>query len=166
MAMVPLVREAIRSVDRQQAISSIFTLDEARHDAVAGPRLLMVLMAGFGVLGLSLGALGLYGVLAYLVNLRQREIGVRLALGADRGRVLRMFVGQGVRLAALGVVLGLAGALALGRVLAGIVYGVDPADPVLLAMVALTMLAVALASSWFPARRAASVDPVVTLRED
>jgi ABC-type antimicrobial peptide transport system permease subunit len=77
-----------------------------------------------------------------------------------------MFVGQGVQLAAIGVVLGLAGALALGRVLAGILYGVDPADPVLLAMVALTMLAVALASSWIPARRAAAVDPVVTLRED
>lgn len=166
LAMVPLVREAIRSVDRQQAIGSIFTLDDARHDAVARPRLLMVLMAGFGVLGLSLGALGLYGVLAYLVNLRQREIGVRLALGADRGRVLRMFVGQGVQLAAIGVGLGLAGALALGRVLAGVLYGVDPADPALLAAVALTMLTVALASSWFPARRAASVDPAVTLRED
>ncbi|MBK9411287.1 MAG: ABC transporter permease [Gemmatimonadetes bacterium] len=166
LAMVPLVREAIRSVDRQQAIGSVFTLDDARHDAVARPRLLMVLMAGFGVLGLSLGALGLYGVLAYLVNLRQREIGVRLALGADRRRVLRMVVGQGVQLAGVGVVLGLAGSLALGRLLAGVLYGVDPADPILLALVALTMLAVAFASSWFPARRAASVDPAVTLRED
>ena len=107
-----------------------------------------------------------YGVLAYLVNLRQREIGVRLALGADRRRVLRMVVGQGVQLAGVGVVLGLAGSLALGRLLAGVLYGVDPADPILLALVALTMLAVAFASSWFPARRAASVDPAVTLRED
>lgn len=166
LALAGAVRDAIWSVDRQQAISSIFTLDDALRESVARPRLLMVLMATFGVLGLSLGAVGLYGVLACLVNLRQREIGVRLALGADRRMVLRMFVRHGVLLALTGVGIGVAGSLGLGQFLQGVLYGVDPADPLMLALVALTLLAVAMASSWIPARRAASVDPAVTLRAE
>lgn len=166
LALVGAVRDAIWSVDRQQAISAIFTLEDAVRESVARPRLLMVLMATFGVLGLSLGALGLYGVLAYLVNLRQREIGVRLALGADRQMIRRMFVRHGVALGVTGVGIGVVGSLALGRFLRGVLYGVDPADPLMLALVAITLLAVATASSWIPARRAASVDPAVTLREE
>jgi ABC-type antimicrobial peptide transport system permease subunit len=153
-------------VDPLQAITDVYTLEQSLHDAVARPRLLMGLMAAFGALGLSLGALGLYGVLAYLVNQRQREIGVRLALGADRRRVLRMVLRQGMLLAAGGVLLGIAGALAVGGLLRGVVYGVNPADPALLALVTVTLLAVAAAASWIPARRAASVDPVVTLRDE
>ncbi|MCC6771990.1 MAG: ABC transporter permease [Gemmatimonadaceae bacterium] len=166
LAMTGVVREAIRTVDPLQAITDVYTLEQSLHDAVARPRLLMGLMAAFGALGLSLGALGLYGVLAYLVNQRQREIGVRLALGADRRRVLRMVLRQGMLLAAGGVLLGIAGALAVGGLLRGVVYGVNPADPALLALVTVTLLAVAAAASWIPARRAASVDPVVTLRDE
>lgn len=166
LAMTGTVRDAIHSVDRLQAITAVFTLDEAMRESVARPRLLMILMATFGVLGLTLGALGLYGVLAYIVNQRQREIGVRLALGADRGAVLRMVVRRGMQLAAVGVVAGLVGAVALGRLLRGVLFGVNPADPLLLALVAVTLLLVAAASSWIPARRAASVDPVVTLRDE
>lgn len=166
LAMVGVVQEAIRTVDPLQAITAVFTLDQLLDEAVARPRQLMLLMAAFGVLGLTLGALGLYGVLAYLVNQRQREIGVRLALGADRRRVLRMVVRQGMLLAGSGVILGLFGAVALGGVLRGVVYGVNPSDPLLLAGVAFTLLAVAAAASWIPARRAASVDPVVTLRAE
>jgi ABC-type antimicrobial peptide transport system permease subunit len=166
LAMTAALRDAIHIVDPLQAITAVFTLDEALAESVARPRLLMILMATFGVLGLTLGALGLSGVLAYIVNQRQREIGVRLALGADRGAVLRMVVRRGMQLAALGVVAGLAGAVALGRLLRGVLFGVNPADPILLALVAVTLLLVAAASSWIPARRAAAVDPVVTLREE
>ncbi|MEP7381628.1 MAG: ABC transporter permease [Gemmatimonadota bacterium] len=166
LAMTGVVRDAIHSVDRLQAITAVFTLDQALHDAVARPRLLMILMAAFGMLGLTLGALGLYGVLAYIVNQRQREIGVRLALGADRGSVLRMVVQRGMMLAGVGVAVGLVGAVALGGALRGVLYGVNPADPLLLAVVAVTLLVVAAVSSWIPARRAASVDPVVTLRDE
>ena len=166
LALTGAVRAAIWSVDRQQTIRSVFTLDQVLHDAVARPRLLMVLMGVFGALGLLLGALGLYGVLAYLVTVRQREIGVRLALGADRGRVLRMIVRRGLLLAGVGVVIGLGGALGVSRFLRAVLYGVDPADPGMLALVTATLLLVAAASSWIPARRAAAVDPVVTLREE
>lgn len=166
LAMTGAVRDAIHSVDKLQAITAVFTLDQALAESVARPRLLMILMATFGILGLTLGALGLYGVLAYLVNQRQREIGVRLALGADRGMVLRMVVRRGMQLAGFGVLAGLAGSVALGQVLRGVLFGVDPADPLLLALVSLTLLAVAVAASWIPARRAASVDPVVTLRDE
>jgi len=166
LAMTGAVREAIRSVDKLQAITAVFTLDDALAESVARPRLLMILMATFGVLGLTLGALGLYGVLAYLVNQRQREIGVRLALGANRSAVLQMVVRRGLQLAGAGVVAGLLGAVALGQLMRGVLFGVNPADPILLALVAVTLLAVAAAASWIPARRAASVDPVVTLRDE
>lgn len=166
LAMTGAVRDAIHSVDKLQAITAVFTLDQALAESVARPRLLMILMATFGALGLTLGALGLYGVLAYLVNQRQREIGVRLALGADRSMVLRMVVRRGMQLAGAGVLAGLAGSVALGQLLRGVLFGVDPADPLLLALVSLTLLAVAVAASWIPARRAASVDPVVTLRDE
>jgi len=166
LSLVGPVRDAIRSLDRQQSIGSIFTLEDAVHGAMARPRLLMVLMATFGALGLALGALGLYGVLAYLVSMRQREIGVRLALGASRGAVLRMIVRHGVLLAVAGVAIGVAGALGLGRFVQGVLYGVSPTDPVLLILVAVTLLGVAFVASLIPARRAASVDPVTTLREE
>jgi predicted permease len=166
MASVGALREAVWSVDRSQPITSIFTFDDAMSDALARPRLLTVLLGVFGVLGLILGALGLYGVLAYLVSLRQREIGVRLALGARRTAVLLMVVRHGLTLAVAGVVLGWVGALGLGRFLEGVLYGVTPTDSATLAGVTMTLLAVAVVASWIPARRAASVDPVVTLREE
>lgn len=166
LALVPAIRNAIWSVDRQQTITTVFTLEQALSEAVARPRLLMVLMGAFGVLGLALGALGLYGVLSYLVNQRRREIGVRLALGADIGRVRHMVVGYGLRLTAAGVAVGLAGAVVTGRLLHSLVYGVNPIDPALLAVVSLTLLGVAAAASWAPARRASLVDPAVALREE
>jgi predicted permease len=166
LAMAGVVRDAIRSVDPQQSIQAVYTLDQVLRDAVARPRLLMVLMATFGILGLALGALGLYGVLAYLVTVRQREIGVRLALGADTRSVLGMVVRRGMLLAGAGVAFGLVGALALGGVMRGVLYGVNPTEPLLLALVSVTLFGVAVLASWIPARRAASVDPVVTLRDE
>jgi predicted permease len=166
LATALAMREAIWSLDRDQTITSIFTFDDAVNDAVARPRLLTVLLGMFAALGLALGALGIYGVLAYLVNQRQREIGVRLALGAAPGEVSRMIVGRGLLLAGGGVVIGLAGALALGRFLSGVLYGVAPSDPATLVAVVGALATVAWLASWVPARRASRVDPVVALRAD
>ena len=160
------LREAVWSVDRLQPITSIFTFDDVMHDALARPRLLTVLLAGFGVMGLVLGVLGLYGVLAYLVSHRQREIGVRLALGARRADVLRMIVRHGVGLTLAGVGIGTVGAMALGGFVRGVLYGVSPSDPATIGVVAVVLLLVAAFASWIPARRAALVDPAVTLREE
>jgi predicted permease len=160
------IREAIWSLDRYQAVTSIFTFDESVSNAVARPRLLTVLLGAFGALGLVLGALGVYGVLAYLVNQRRREIGVRIALGAEPGAVARMIVRRGMVLSVGGVVLGVAGALALTRYLAGVLYGIEATDPVTFAGMTVVLLAVATLASWVPARRAAAVDPVEALRGD
>ena len=160
------IRDAIWSVDRDQTITSIFTVDDAASDAVARPRLLTVLLGAFGVLGLALGAIGIYGVLAFLVSQRQREIGLRLALGSAPGAVLRMVVGRGLTLTAIGLVIGLGGALALGKSVSSVLYGVTPTDPAIFVSMSVLLVAAAAAASWLPARRAASVDPAVTLRAD
>jgi ABC-type antimicrobial peptide transport system permease subunit len=166
LAMTGTLREAVWSVDRQQPITSVLTFDDAMNESLARPRLLTVLLGIFGALGLLLGALGLYGVLSYLVNQRQRDIGVRLALGARPGDVLQMVVKRGLTLAAVGVAIGVVGALTLGRFLSGVLYDVQPTDPLTLVAVTTVLLAVAALASWLPARRAARVDPVVTLREE
>jgi ABC-type antimicrobial peptide transport system permease subunit len=162
--MITRVEEALRTIDRQQTITAAFTLDDVVSEAVARPRLLTVLLGLFGAMGLVLGALGIYGVLAYLVTQRTREIGVRLALGAPRGNVLWMVVSGGLRLAGLGVAIGLVGALILTRLMQGVLYGVTPHDPLTLSVVAIGLLAVAAFASWLPARRATRVDPLEALR--
>jgi len=164
--MFKRVAEAIRSVDPTQPITSTFTLDQAIGDAVARPRLLTVLLGLFGVMGLVLGALGLYGVLSYLVNQRTCEIGVRLALGAQRRDVLRMVVGRGLGLAGAGVAVGLIGALVLTRVMRGVLYGVTSTDPLTFVGVAIVLLVVAAVASMIPALRATRVDPLVALRSE
>jgi predicted permease len=164
--MIKRVEDAIRSVDPQQTITSAFTLEDAVGDAVARPRLLTVLLGLFGAMGLILGALGIYGVLAYLVSQRTREIGVRLALGARPRDVLGMVVGRGLRLAGLGVAIGLAASLVLTRLMQGVLYGVTPTDPLTFSGVAVALLAVAAFASWLPARRATRVDPLVALRAE
>lgn len=165
-AMIRRVEDAVRSVDPEQTITSAFTLEDAVGEAVARPRLLTVLLGLFGVMGLVLGALGLYGVLAYLVNQRTREIGVRLALGAQKRDVLGMVVQRGLTLAAAGVAIGLVGSFALTRLMQGVLYGVTPTDPLTFGGVAIVLLAVAAIASWLPAMRATRVDPLVALRAD
>jgi predicted permease len=166
LAMTRRVEDAIWSLDRDQTITSVFTFDDIMSEAVARPRLLTVLLALFGGLGLLLGSLGIYGVLAYLVNQRRREIGVRLALGAQRADVLRLVVWRGVALAIAGVVIGLLAALALTRFMQGVLYGIGATDPLTFGAVAMGLLGVAVLASWLPARRAASVDPAVAIRYD
>src|SRR5262249_2096020 len=153
-AMIKRVSDAVRAVDPMQSITSTYTLDDAVSDAVARPRLLTVVLGLFGAMGLVLGALGLYGVLSYLVNQRSREIGVRLALGAQRRDVLRMILGRGLALAGVGVALGLIAATVLTRVMRGVLYGVTSSDPLTFGGVAIALLLVAAAASVIPALRA------------
>jgi predicted permease len=164
--MIKRIEDAIRSVDPQQTITSAFTLDDAVGEAVARPRLITVLLGLFGAVGLALGALGIYGVLAYLVNQRTREIGVRIALGARTTSVLGMIVGRGLRLAGVGVAIGLGASLLLTRLMSGVLYGVSPTDPITFAGVALALLAVAALAGAIPAFRASRVDPLTALRAE
>jgi len=164
MALAGAVRSALWSVDPEQPVWKIRTQQSLVERAKGAPRFLAQLMGGYAILALLLAAVGLYGVTSYSVAQRTREIGVRMALGADAAEVRRIVLGRGLRLAGLGLVLGLLGALALGRVVQSLLYATSPADAVTLLSVALLLLAVAGLASYLPARRATRVDPVVALR--
>jgi predicted permease len=166
LAMANAIRDAIWSVDREQTITSISTFDQLVGEAVARPRLLTVLLGLFGTLGLVLGAVGLYGVLSYLVSSRQREIGVRIALGAPRASVLGMVVRRGLVMASVGTAIGLLAAFALTRYLRDVLFGVAPTDPFTYGLVVVSMLGVAALASAIPARRAATVDPAIAFRSE
>ena len=166
LSMAAAVRDAIWSVDREQTITSISTFDQLVGEAVARPRLLTVLLGLFGTLGLLLGAVGLYGVLSYLVSSRQREIGVRIALGAPRASVLGMVVRRGLAMAAIGTAIGLVAAFSLTRYLRDVLFGVETTDPLTYGLVIVSMLVVAGLASAIPARRAATVDPAIAFRSD
>jgi putative ABC transport system permease protein len=124
---------------------------------------MLALAAGMALL---LGVVGLYGAIAYSVSQRRREIGVRMALGAGRSAILKMVIGQGIKLALIGVAIGLAGALGLTRFLSGLLYGVKPGDPLTLAAVSALLIAVAFLACYIPARQATKVDPMAALRHD
>jgi putative ABC transport system permease protein len=145
-------------------VTQIETLHGWLSEAVAGPRSTASLFSIFAALALALGAVGVYGVISYAVTQRTREIGIRMALGARREEVLYLVVGQGVRLAAVGVAIGLAGALLLTRLMGSLLYGVGAADPLTYVTVGILLLLVAVAASYIPARRAMHVDPMVALR--
>ena len=164
LAVAARVREAIWSLDPLQPITAVFTFDDSVRQALSRPRLLTVLLAAFGVVGLVLGGVGIYGTLAYVLHERRREIGVRLALGARPADVRWMLLRRGAALAACGVGLGLAGAMLMTRWLAAVLYGVGPYDPLTLTAVATILVGAAMVASWVPARRAARLDPVQTLR--
>ena len=163
-AMIPALRQAIWSVDKDAPITDVETMDQIVSDSVAEPRYQAVLLGSFGALGLILAMVGIYGVISYSVTQRTREIGVRIALGAQPENVLRMVLREGMFLAAAGIVLGIAGALALGRVLRSLLFEIKPSDPATFVGVAIALALVALAACYIPARRAMRVDPMVALR--
>jgi putative ABC transport system permease protein len=166
LAAAPLVKQAVREVNASAAIRDVRTMDEVVSESLARQRFSMTLIGTFAVVALVLAMVGLYGVLALIVGQRRREIGVRLALGASPGTVVGMLLGEGVRVAALGVVVGLASAYALTRVLQSLLYDISSTDPMTFAGAALFVGVVAVAATWLPARKAARVDPRSALAAD
>ena len=157
-------REQVRQLDRALPVSNLRTMEDVMSSNRARPRFLTLVLALFSSVALILAALGIYGVISYLVAQRTSEIGIRMALGAQPGDVLRMIGGAGLRLAPAGTVLGGAGALLLTRFLSGLLFGVHAADPLTFAVMVLMLAGVTLAASYIPARRASKVDPLVAIR--
>jgi putative ABC transport system permease protein len=163
-ALISDVRRQIWSQDKDLPITKVQTMAEAISESVSERRFQSLLLGAFAGLGLVLTLVGIYGVISYSVSQRTREIGIRLALGAQRGNVLQYVLREGAQLALLGVVTGLAGSLLAMRLLANQLFGIKATDPATLIFAALLMLAVALAASYIPARRATKVDPMIALR--
>ena len=159
-----MLRSGVASINREVPVSEVKSMDAVVSEAVSTPASTMTLLVVFAALALVLGTIGIYGVLSFLVSNRTREIGIRLALGAQRTDVLRSVLGEGAKLSLAGIVLGLAGAFAVMRVLSGELYGVGAADPLTFCSVAILVAVVALTACYVPARRAMRVDPVVALR--
>jgi len=151
-------------MDKDEPMAKIRTMDQLVANSVASSRFMMFLLSAFAGLALVLACIGIYGVMAYSVAQRTSEIGIRMALGAQKNDVLRMVIGQGVRLTLPGTVMGIAGAIALTRFLSSLLYGVKPTDPLTFVAVSLLLTAVALLACYIPARRAMRVDPVVALK--
>jgi putative ABC transport system permease protein len=165
-ALLPALREAVRSVDRDLPIYDVKTIRVLAGDALARPRYHAAVVGGFALLAVLLAGLGIYGVVAYSVSTRTREIGIRMAVGAEAGQVLRMVVAESLWLGAIGTALGIAGSWFASRLLAGLLYGVQPGDPAALGFVVLSIAALSVAASAVPARRAARIEPVTALRHE
>jgi putative ABC transport system permease protein len=162
--LVAAVREKISEVDPNLPVSGILSMDEVIGASVAQPRLIMQFVGVFAGFALLLAAIGIYGVMAYTVNTRKQEMGIRIALGATPADILRLVVGQGMRMTLIGVALGVAASLALTRLLASLLFGVSAADPVVFSVAAVVLGGVAFLACWIPARRATGVDPIIVLR--
>jgi putative ABC transport system permease protein len=160
------VEHAIHSIDKDLPISGIRSMEQLLGVSLAQQRLTLLLLASIAALALALAAIGIYGVISYWVRQRTHELSIRMALGAQARDVLKLILAQGLKLALIGVVIGLAAAFALTRWMESLLFGVRPTDPLTFAMVAVTLLCVALLACYFPARRATKVDPLVALRRD
>jgi ABC-type antimicrobial peptide transport system permease subunit len=165
-AFAGAVRDALREFNSKAVLYQPETMDSVIARSLASRRFAMTLFAVFAALALVLASIGIYGVISYIAGQRAHEIGIRLALGAQKSHVLKIVLGQGARLALLGVVIGLAAAAGLTRLMSTILYGVSPTDPLTFSAVAMVLTLVALVACYIPARRAMRVDPIVALRYD
>jgi putative ABC transport system permease protein len=164
LSLATSVRNAVWAVDKDQPVSDIRTMEGIVSESVARQRFSMLLLGIFASLALILAAVGIYGVMSYSIAQRTREIGIRMALGAQRSDVLKLAVGQGLRLVLIGVAIGLGAAFILTRVMASLLFGVSATDPTTFATISLVLISVALLASYIPALRATRVDPMVALR--
>jgi predicted permease len=165
-ALVEGMRSAIRAVDPSQPLYDLKTMTQRVDESLTGRRFLVLLLSGFAGLALLLAAVGLYGVISYSVRMRTRELGIRLALGAQREDVLRLILGMGLQLAAMGLILGLTSVLLVGRVLSSLLYHVSLLNPLTLLATAVVLASTVLLACYVPARRAAALEPMHTLRQD
>jgi putative ABC transport system permease protein len=163
-SLTSAVRAAVQTIDKDQPVFNVTTMRQLVDDSVSTPHLTLVFLGLFSGLALVLAAIGIYGVISYSVQQRTHEIGIRMALGAQRSNVLRLVVSEGVRLAAIGIAIGVTAALGLMRLLTSLLFGVRASDPVTFAAAAGILLLVAVAACYLPARRAIGVDPMVALR--
>jgi putative ABC transport system permease protein len=166
MALAPAARRTVRDLDPLIAITGIRSMTELVNRSVAQPRFTMLLLGIFGAVALTLAAIGIYGIMSYAVRRRTREIGIRMALGAQPRDVLRLVVRQGMRLAFLGLAVGVAGAFVATRLMSGLLYGVSATDPLTFVATALVLTSVAFVATWVPARRAVVTDPTSALRSE
>jgi putative ABC transport system permease protein len=166
MNSVTAVRNAVRQIDPEQAIAEVKTLDELRDNSIVQQRVVAALLAIFATLALIIAATGIAGVTAFLVTRRTREIGIRLALGAQVREIMTMVLGHGVRLLLIGAAIGLAASFAAGFALQRLLFEIKPVDVTTLLTVTVVVVAASFAASYFPARRATRVDPMVALRVD
>jgi len=158
------VRAQVAALNKDQAVYNVRTMEQSVAQSVAPRRFSMLLLTVFAVAALALANLGIYGLLSYAVAQRTREIGVRMALGAQSGNVLRLVIGQGMKLVFVGVALGLVASVALTRMMKNLLFSMSATDPATFATTALLLIAVALLACWIPARRATKVDPMIALR--
>jgi predicted lysophospholipase L1 biosynthesis ABC-type transport system permease subunit len=165
-SVVEGIRAEIRRAAPDLPIETTRTMDEAVAASVAQPRFRMLLLALFATTALLIATCGIYGLMAYAVTQRRREIGVRMAVGAEPGDVLRLVLGRALRIVGLGVIVGLAGAVGVTRVLQRFLFGVTPTDPLAFTVVTLLLVAVGLIAAWLPARRATRIDPTTALRAE
>jgi putative ABC transport system permease protein len=165
-AWAATIRNQVRAIEPDELVLQVVTMDELLSNSVAARRFQMLLLGVFAAVALIIAMMGVYGVISYAVSRRTREIGIRMALGAQAGDVLRMVVWWGMSLTLIGVALGLAAALALTRVIKNLLFNVSATDPATFALVAMLLVGVALIASYIPARRATKVDPLRALRHE
>jgi putative ABC transport system permease protein len=158
------VRKTVWEIDKDQPVSDIASMESIVSESVARQRFSMLLLGIFATLALVLAAVGIYGVMSYSVAQRTREIGIRMALGAQRSDVLKLTIGQGLRLVVTGVVIGLAAAFVLTRVMSSLLFGISATDPMTFITISLVLVSVAILASYIPALRATRVDPMFALR--
>jgi putative ABC transport system permease protein len=161
---IAAVRREVQSIDRDQPVYNISTMEQLLQESIAQRRLNMLMLGGFALVALLLATSGIFGVMAYTVTQRTHEIGIRMALGAQKSDVLRLVLGQGMLLTLIGISIGIASALLLTRVMASLLYGVSTTDPVTFVIVSILLAAVALLACYIPAQRAMKVDPMIALR--
>jgi putative ABC transport system permease protein len=164
--LAPAVQRELREIDRDQPMSDVRTMNQVMADTVARARFNTLLLALFAGLATLLAAVGIFGVMNYSLTLRTREIGLRMALGAQHRAVLMLMLKQGLRLTLIGTAIGLAGALALTRLMSSLLFGVDAADPATFAVIVPLLIVVSLIACYLPARRATRIDPLIALRSE
>src|SRR5262249_29996192 len=163
LSLVAAVKNAIYAVDKDQPVFKVITMEKLAAESITLRRVSMLLVSGLSALALILAAIGIYGVMSYTISQQRREIGLRMALGAQASDVLKLVIGQGMKPAVVGMIIGLFASFALTRLIKSLLFGVSATDPLTFAGVGLLLALVALMACWIPARRATKIDPMIAL---